>query len=333
MQTTKWLAPLIFVTACSGGDSNSSDGGNATSDAARIDATSIDAMPPDAALPDAKPPIDCNALKPLPITATALEGFTDAEDFAFDAEGNVVSEKTGNVVKQPKDGARVLFSPNIGAFETAGTRYLSNGDLMLADVDNGGLLRFDAAGSPTTVLSGFAYPNGLEVGMDDFVYVAEHNAGNIRRVNPDTGEFTIIASGLDAPNGLSFSPDYRTLYVNSFGGGTVHSITVDDQGAWSDPVLLGTTNDGGGGGGLDGMAVDACGNVYVTEYIAGFVWRFTPEGVREKVAELPSQWIPNMHWGSGIGGWDENILYVADRDEGRLFELDLGIVEKDRVYP
>ncbi|MBL4632600.1 MAG: SMP-30/gluconolactonase/LRE family protein, partial [Kofleriaceae bacterium] len=323
---------------CSGGDGGSTtDGGNGGSDGR---GTSIDAgsTPIDAAASvDARSPVDCSSLTALPITATNLTGFSGSEDFAFDAEGNLASNRDGNVTKQPKTGASSLFSPNIGS-ETAGTRYLSNGDLIIAQVENGELLRIRPNGSSDTILTGIAYPNGVEVDRDDFVYVAEHDAGRIRRVNPNTGAFTVIATGLTNPNGLSFSPDYKTLYVNSFGGGTIHKITVDAQGAWSSPELLGDIFDGSGGpggqrGGLDGMAVDACGNVYVTEFEVGFIWRFTPEGLREKVIELPSFWIPNMHWGSGIGGWDETILYVMDRDEGRLFELDLGISEKERVFP
>ncbi len=438
---TKWHAIIGFsslLAACSGS--------SATPDAG------IDATPPADAAPDARPAVDCTGLAALPITATNITGFSGSEDFAFDAEGNLVSNKDGSVTKQPKTGSGTLL---IGGFgDTAGTRYLSNGDLVIADVSNGTLKRIKPSGETSDILAGFAYPNGVEVDLDDFVYVAEHDAGQIRRVHPDTGEFTIIATGLTNPNGLSFSPDYRTLYVNSFGGGTVHKVTVDDSGTWSAPVLLGdifdgeggpcegaaagdfclagfdagvctaglscdtdangaeffeaacngiaggascnvtisTTEfpgtcqggscvpeqsprdvcvgqsegtsctaahqdfgafdgscfnnggglscfpgDGGGGptqrGGLDGMAVDACGNVYVTEYTLGYIWRFTPEGVREKVVTLPSFWIPNMHWGSGIGGWEEDILYVMDRDEGRIFELDLGIHEKDRVYP
>ncbi len=441
---TKWHATIGFsslLAACSGG--------SATPDAG------IDATPPADAAPDARPAVDCTGLVALPVTATSISGFSGSEDFAFDADGNLVSNKDGSVTKQPKTGSGTLL---IGGFgDTAGTRYLSNGDLVIADVSNGTLKRIKPDGETSDILAGFSYPNGVEVDEQDFVYVAEHDAGQIRRVNPDTGEFTVIATGLTNPNGLSFSPDYRTLYVNSFGGGTVHKVTVDDSGTWAAPVLLGDIFDGEGGpcedkaagdfcdasfeagvctdsggtlgcdtslngseffeaacngigsgepcsvtisatefpgtcqggscnpdqsprktcegkqegdactaahqdfgafdgtcsegfgsgiscfpgdaggptqrGGLDGMAVDACGNVYVTEYTVGFIWRFTPEGVREKVVTLPSFWIPNMHWGSGIGGWEEGILYVMDRDEGRLFELDLGIHEKERVYP
>ena len=99
------------------------------------------------------------------------------------------------------------------------------------------------------------------------------------------------------------------------------------------------SNGGGGGGwgnggGLDGLNVDACGNVYVTEYVKGLVWRFDPDGGGLAIAaDLPSSWIPNMHWGSGVGGWDPTVLYVADRDQGRLFGLEIGVLGKEVTAP
>lgn len=80
------------------------------------------------------------------------------------------------------------------------------------------------------------------------------------------------------------------------------------------------------GGGLDGLTVDACGNVYATEFRTGAVHRWGADGGRSEVyAELPSPWIPNFAWGSGEGGFAADALYVMDRQEGRLFEVRVGV--------
>ena len=85
-------------------------------------------------------------------------------------------------------------------------------------------------------------------------------------------------------------------------------------------------------GGFDGINVDACGNVYVTEYIKGDIWRITPDGAQvEKFVSLPSSWIPNLRWGHGMYGWETDILYVADRDQGRIFAVHAGIEGKKHV--
>ncbi len=82
-------------------------------------------------------------------------------------------------------------------------------------------------------------------------------------------------------------------------------------------------------GGLDGLNVDACGNVYVTEYVLGNIWKLDPEtGDSELMVTLPSSWIPNIHWGDGVGGWEADVLYVMDRGysgSSYVFELEVGI--------
>ncbi len=86
-------------------------------------------------------------------------------------------------------------------------------------------------------------------------------------------------------------------------------------------------------GGLDGINVDACDNLYVTEYIQGKVWRFATEGSdAEMVTKLRSSWIPNLHWGNGVGGWDTGTLYVMDRDRKGVFTLDLGVQGHGDAY-
>jgi sugar lactone lactonase YvrE len=87
-------------------------------------------------------------------------------------------------------------------------------------------------------------------------------------------------------------------------------------------------------GSLDGLEIDACGYVYVTEYLVGTVWRFTPDGSQaEELFSPDSTWIPNLHFGEGLGGWDDHSLYVMDRDQGRVFEVQLDVEGKACPFP
>lgn len=148
----------------------------------------------------------------------------------------------------------------------------------------------------------------------------------MRRVDSDMGEDRLIATGLVSPNGVIFSPDYQTLYVGSFGSGRIYAIDRLGPDTFDEPRVL--VQQQGLSGGFDGINVDICGNVYVTECGPGQIARITPDGEAVLAVDLPSGWIPNMRWGNHIGRWHENTLYVSDRDQGRLFALEIGIPGK-----
>jgi hypothetical protein len=277
--------------------------------------------------------VDCDNLPAAPISYTVMNGPVATEDFAFDDQGNMIgSDWGGTIFKSPYQGQPQLFLPNAGQF-VSGLRMLPTGDFVYSEVYSGTLFRVTPAGDKIPVLSGLAYGNGLEVDEDGYVYVAEQDGGRIRKIDPYTGDFEMLVTGLYNPNGVTFSPDYRTLYIGSFGGGTIEQLEILPNG---DPGALTMLIDDLGNHQLDGMGVDACGNVYVCEYIAARVWRISPDGqVAEPVVMLggETEWIPNMQWGSGYGGWDPMKLYVQNIDESEMFEVDIGVPSKFRSFP
>lgn len=279
-------------------------------------------------------PIDCDGLPQGLLPYTIRPGPKASEDLAFDDVGNMIGVQNSSLFKSPYEGQPQLWIPNVGGF-VAGLRMTSNGILVFSDSTSSTLFRVKPGNDfKEMVLSGLEYANGLEVDLVGNVYVAEQSGSRVRRINPENGEFTILADNLNNPNGVSFSPDYKTLYVGSFGGGSIHAINFKDNGVDVENVelLVGAI----GGGGLDGMAVDACGNVYVCEYGPAIVWRISPiDKVPEQLINFGSDtsWIPNMQWGSGIGGWEKEILYVLDFSATRVFAVDVGIGDKPRAYP
>jgi len=287
----------------------------------------------DAGDDDTAPDVDCDAIPEGPFEYTVLVGPKASEDMAFDDEGHVIGADAGNLMKSTYDGTSEIFVPSAGGF-IAGIRALPSGDIVYSDVDTGTIFRIDkTTGEKTALLSGLEYANGLEVDLDGFVYAAEQSGGKVRRIDSETGDFTVIAEDLSNPNGVSFSPDYKTLYVGSFGGGMIYAIEFDDEGQPGEATIF---VDELGGGQLDGMAVDACGNIYVDEYIAAIVWRISPDGQdRQQVIDLSADttWIPNMQWGSGVGGWETETLYVLDIASDQMYETPIGVPDKYRKYP
>jgi hypothetical protein len=277
--------------------------------------------------------LDCENLPAGPFNYGILFGPKATEDMAFDNLGNVIGADNGNLFKSTYAGEPSLWVPGAGGF-IAGLRAIPSGDIVYADVSSGTMYRIEAdTGVRHAVLSGMEYANGIEVDLDGYVYAAEQNGSRVRRFDPITGEFDIVADGLDNPNGVSFSPDYRTLYIGSFGGGTILALPFDEHGNPGEPEVLVESL---GNHLLDGMGVDACGNIYVCEYLAAKVWRISPDGqLREPIVDFSSdtEWIPNMQWGSGIGGWVEDNLYVLDIAANKMFEVPLGVPGKERAYP
>jgi sugar lactone lactonase YvrE len=278
-------------------------------------------------------PYDCDDLPAEAVACSIIQGPIATEDLAFDDLGNLVGmDAYGNLFRSPKQGSPILYSPLAGT-QTAGLRALPWGDIVFSDVGTATIVRVNAAGVKTPVLSGMVYANGIEVDTDGFVYTTEQGAGRVRMIDPDTGKNAVVASGLSEPNGISFNPDYSVLYIGSFGEGTIQALAMDEQG---EPGALKTIATEVGGGYLDGLGVDACGNIYVCEYVAAVVWRISPDGAsRVAIADLSvhTEWIPNLDWGSGVGGWDSHSLYILEYGASRVFEIPVGVPSKPRAYP
>jgi len=103
----------------------------------------------------------------------------------------------------------------------------------------------------------------------------------VYRVSRD-GKITLVARDLEAPNGLAFTPDYKTLYVaNSQANAPIwkaYAVKPDgslDQGR---PFAEARAYVKKGDGVPDGMKVDVHGNVYATG--PGGVHVFAPDGQR-----------------------------------------------------
>lgn len=478
-----WWGLVGLVVACHGGGGSKVPGGTGTPAGGPTSGTT------------SAPSFDCATDVPtLPLpTPQRIFGFTNAEDFAFDAEGRyVATDEFGNLVRITFEGDVEMWVPELGV--TAGTVFLPDGSLAIANVDRGQVQRVYENGSTERLIGALSYPNGVTVDKNGVVYVADQNLGEVIAYDPATDDRRVIARDLFNPNGLALGPGHETLYVGSFGGGTVHAIDLVGGG---DPVLFGTTptgttttggtddacvglsegdecfqdlglgecdaggtcalaldeaacagkvageacvtdtlglpnssvcaehpsgvlfcpevpaevveacvglseddpcsamgidrncrdswegilvcditpwtetayaacdglsvNDacvvldveaytagtclqdpygygvvctpdwGGYGGytfhgGLDGIGVDACGYVWVTEYTLGYVWRFPPQGGQPELAvETGTFWIPNMHWGNGVGGWDEQVMYMQDRSTDDLLVIPIGL--------
>jgi gluconolactonase len=109
---------------------------------------------------------------------------------------------------------------------TEGPVWLPDGRIALTSVSHGCLYIVDPAGAPIERIVTGGGPNGLALGPDGALYVAQ-NGGVFGASGPATagvqivadGRVDYLATGMDAPNDLAFGPDGR-LWVTDPRGET-----------------------------------------------------------------------------------------------------------------
>lgn len=276
---------------------------------------------------------DCDNLPEGPFGLTKLDGPMASEDLAFDPYGHVIGSNDKAIFKSGYNEEPQVFVPNMKF--RAGLRFLPNGHLVVCNNNKGELVRVDEEGVQHTVLSGLSYPNGLTVDLDGWVYLTEHDANKVLRIHPFTGDYTVLTTAISSPNGVTFSPDYKTLYIGGFSGKKIiYAMSISPDGV---PGKLIEWATGVGSGWLDGMAVDACGNVYIADYGTTKILKLPPDGSSWEVfidgSSVDGAYLPNLQWGSGVGGWSPTSVFLPDGWNKGVFEVDIGVPGKPVPYP
>jgi len=296
---------------------------------------------PDVAEPDATDvapevdtiePYSCQHLPTGPLELEKVPGGIAAEDLAFDGEGYLIGSDMSAVYKSAPNKSPKLFVPNLQT--RAGMRMTPAGFLAVNDDTQGRLLLFGPDGTLNRVLlQGLAYPNGMVVDLDGYVIITEHNSGRVLRVHPYTGEATVLAEGMYLPNGIVFNADYTRLYIGTFGGSLIWTMTLSRDGRPGRLEVFADLSDTPGQ--LDGMGVDACGNVYVCEYGSTDIWRIAPDG-KSKMRLVDSDpsftYLPNLQWGRGEG-WDPLSIYVPDGWNVGVWRVQVGVPSAPLPFP
>ena len=122
------------------------------------------------------------------------------------------------------------------------------------------------------------------------------------------GKLEVVSQDLRGPNGLAFSPDERWLYVSNWDehAKIIMRYAVQPDGALRDGKVFFDMTSAPGAEALDGLKVDARGNVYCSG--PGGVWVIAPSGRHLGTLRLPE--LPaNFAWGDA----DRRTLYFTAR--------------------
>ena len=169
--------------------------------------------------------------------------------------------------------------------------------------------RWDADGSPTVMANNYHgrrlnRPNDVVVKSDGSIYFTDPGLGRIEseldfcgvyRISPDRGSIHLLVRDFLQPNGITFSPDERLLYINDSQRGHIRAFDVEPNGllALASDRVFATLRDSRIGV-ADGMKVDVEGNVYCTG--PGGIWIFDKSATHLGTIATGAQ-TTNVAWG------------------------------------
>jgi gluconolactonase len=177
----------------------------------------------------------------------------------------------------------------------------------------------------TVVQADFNSPNDVVVKRDGTIWFTDPSYGylqgfrpepkvgdHVYRYDPESGDLSVVADGLDKPNGIAFSPDERVLYVAD--NGAPHELLAFDVRTGGNLTsrrrLAVSTPEH-----PDGLRTDSRGRIYAS--YAGGVQVLDPSGDLLGEIELPGA--VNF----AFGGPHENVLYITADTAIWAAELDL----------
>jgi len=194
--------------------------------------------------------------------------------------------------------------------------------------------RVDAGGNVETVADNYQgkklnSPNDVVVRSDGSIFFTDPPYGlprasvgkelafnGVFRVD-SAGELHLLVDDFDRPNGLAFSPDERTLYVDDSSRNHIRAFDVAADGSLSNGRVFAEMRTGPGERGVpDGMKVDQEGHVYCTG--PNGIWVYDPDGRfmgRIVLPEVPA----NLAWGDA----DWRTLYITAQKS--LYRIRVGV--------
>lgn len=265
-----------------------------------------------------------------------LDRFQAAEGIAFNGRGELFIAADKAVWRVTPEGEATKLAELDSNLGLAG---IGESDVLSADFgptnifrdgpnDDGMIWRIARDGGKTAVARGIADPNFILALDDGSFLVSDDGTDKIYRVD-DGGEVEVWSQAVPFPNGMVFSLDGSTLFVAQIFS-SIGPVVLDDR-IWALPVrdgepsgpprLVGHT----GGQGVDGLALDELGRIYVADNGSGSVRRLDPTtGEVEIIAEgVPH--VASLVFGEGA--FDHQALYATStfRGGGKIWKIPVGV--------
>jgi gluconolactonase len=250
--------------------------------------------------------------------ATGFE-FTEGPLWHPDGYFTFVDIRTSRIYKLAQGGSPEIIRENTG--NGNGNTFDLDGNFILCEGGNRRVTRMFPDGRVEVIAARHEgqrlnRPNDVICRSDGTIYfsdlgssvpLAERDIAHfgVYRIATD-GSISLFA-GCEAPNGLAFSPDEKTLYVsNTKFTAYIHAFEVADDGAMIRRRFFADMSSDETDGVPDGMKIDAEGRIFCTG--AGGLWVFEANGTPLGLLRLPE--IPaNL----AFGGPDLKTMFLTAR--------------------
>ncbi len=217
-----------------------------------------------------------------------------------------------------------------------------DGAVLLCQHGNRRIARISSDRQVTTLVDSFEgkklnSPNDLAFHSDGSLYFTDPPFGLPRMDSDPTkelpyngvyrlaeGKLQLLVQDLTRPNGIDFSPDYKTLYVANCDPERKVWMAYDvaADGTVSNGRVFADATASQEDGLPDGLKIDEQGNVYATG--PGGVWVYSPAGKHLGTIK-PPETPANCGWGD-----DGKSLYMTSRTG--LYRIKLSVAGKKALY-
>jgi sugar lactone lactonase YvrE len=261
------------------------------------------------------------------------DGFSFPEGPAFDKEGNlyvVIYKREGDIARIKPDGTTEVFIDllSLGEGKANGMAYHPGENALYAcEYDGKRIIKIDLAtkkvtnvvdsyeGKPLNEVNDICLASNGDIYFTDPFREDETTGGRVFCYSLSEEKLYKLVEGLAFPNGLTVSPDSRTLYVGQTVRRNVtawtlatdgHSVTGEGR-----EVFLMT-----GGNGPDGIETDKLGNLYISHYGGGKLYYVSPGGDLLGCATGFGLNLTNVE---ASGDW----VYATDAERGEVIRIPL----------
>ena len=245
--------------------------------------------------------------------------FSNPWGIAIDATGNIYVSDSGNNRIQKFDSNGNYLSqfgaPGIdnGQFNNPrGITVDAVGNIYVSDSGNNRIQKFNSNGSYLQQFAGtLTGPTGIDIDAVGNIYVTNLNGGSVHKFNSNGTHLSTLNVGQDRPSGVAVDAN-GNIYV------TLDSASwfkkYNSAGTFQMNIYLLRNASNNPANGLD-IAIDAAGNIVVTDYNNASIQMFAPDGT-------------NLSYSFGLSkGSDQNQLYypagIAIDATGNVIVVDL----------